>query len=49
MEGAGNANIPKNIEHHNKINKWHFIYFGYTFTGKKAHAFVKFKDAETTA
>lgn len=42
MNGEGNANYFQNIVHKNRIMSWHFIYFGYTRSLRKARSVVKF-------
>lgn len=32
MNGAGNVNFYKNIQHKNKINEWFYVYYGYSKT-----------------
>lgn len=46
LNGAGNANLVRNIKHNDKHLQWHFVYFGYSSDEKKARAFVKFVDSE---
>jgi len=46
LNGNGNPNVAKNIKHNDKIQDWHFIYFGYSIPNKKAYAYVQFKDSE---
>lgn len=30
LNGDGNPNLVKNINHNNKILQWHFVYMGYS-------------------
>lgn len=32
MNGAGNTNFYKNIQHKNRINEWFYVYYGYSKT-----------------
>ncbi|CAD8140693.1 unnamed protein product [Paramecium octaurelia] len=46
MNGGGNNNFWKNIQHKGKINEWFYIYYGYSKIARKAYAFVKWTDGE---
>jgi len=46
MNGNGNANLVKNIQHKNRHFTWHFVWFGYSRVERKARAYVKFLDGE---
>ena len=50
LNGNGNANSIKTIEHEGAHTVWHFVYFGYSRRTREAFSFVKFmhKDATTT-
>lgn len=46
LNGAGQANLVRNIRHRNRHVKWHFIYYGYSWTSKQAYIHVKFADSD---
>lgn len=46
LNGAGRSNWPQNVRHFGRHVKWHYVYFGYSKTDKKAFAYVKFHDKE---
>jgi hypothetical protein len=42
MNGAGNANVYKNIAYQSELTKWHFIYMGYSKKESRAFGFILF-------
>jgi hypothetical protein len=46
MNGAGTPNIPKNIEHKNRIFKWFYVYFGYSKKEQFAYAWTKWSTGD---
>lgn len=48
MNGAGEPNIVQNIQHQGLTSVWHFVYFGYSRTEKRAFAFVQLKNGPVT-
>ena len=44
LNGAGNANVVKNVDHKDRHHKWHFIYYAYSRKDRKARVYVKFSD-----
>lgn len=46
MNGAGNANFHKNIDHKGRHQKWFFVYFGYSKKERLANIYVKWQDSE---
>lgn len=43
LVGAGNANLFKSVKAGNDMNKWHFVYFGYSRKERRAAGFVQFE------
>lgn len=46
MNGAGNANHHKNINHNNRHFKWFFVYYGYSKKEKLANIQVKWSNSD---
>lgn len=46
MNGAGNTNYYKNIQHKNRHLEWFFVYFGYDKATNNAIAYVKWTNGE---
>lgn len=41
--GGGTVNSVQNINYGNDLNKWHYIYFGYSRAQRLAHSLVEFR------
>lgn len=48
MNGAGNNNMPQNIQHRNRHIEWFYVYFGYSKNDKHGNAYVKWGKSEDT-
>lgn len=48
MNGAGNTNLFKNLDHKNRHLKWFYVYFGYSKKARQANVYVKWQDGEDT-
>jgi hypothetical protein len=46
MNGAGNANLYKNIAHKERHLEWFYVYYGYQKSSSKAYAYVKWTNSE---
>lgn len=46
MNGAGNANHHKNINHNNRHFKWFFVYYGYSKKERLANIQVKWSNSD---
>ncbi|CAD8058815.1 unnamed protein product [Paramecium sonneborni] len=44
MEGSGNKNIQRSIEHKNRHYRWYFIYFGYQQDKSTCHIHVQWSE-----
>lgn len=40
MVGSGNPNLYKNVRYGDQLERWQFIYFGYSRKERKAAAFI---------
>lgn len=48
MNAAGDANVVQNQQHDGLIQAWHYVYFGYSRTAKRAFVFIQFKNGVKT-
>ena len=48
MNGAGDGNRYNNVAHNGQNTQWHYIYFGYSKTAKRAYFVLSFKSSSLT-
>lgn len=49
LNGEGNANVLQSMPHRDQLTQWHYVYFGYSRSLRRAFAFVEFHSGRAEA